>query len=82
MCIRDSVPGAVNLPLDRLAARLSDVPRDRPLLVHCQSGYRSSIAASLLRGAGYARVTDLAGGMNAWRLAGLPSPCDETPARA
>jgi rhodanese-related sulfurtransferase/glyoxylase-like metal-dependent hydrolase (beta-lactamase superfamily II) len=76
------VPGAKNVPLDRLSSRLDEVPRDRPLLLHCQSGYRSSTAASLLRRAGYSRLTDLAGGMNAWRLAGLPAPTDEAAARS
>jgi rhodanese-related sulfurtransferase len=66
--VRDSV----NLPLQRLLANPSDVPRGRPILVHCQSGYRSSIAASLLRRAGVSAIADLAGGMNAWQVAQLP----------
>ena len=66
------VPGARHVPLSRLRSRLEEVPRDRPVVVHCQSGYRSSIAASLLRRAGFSHVTDVAGGMSAWQLAGLP----------
>lgn len=61
--------GSQNIPLPELPARLAEVPRDRPLLVHCASGYRSSIAASLLRRAGWTEVHDVEGGMNALALA-------------
>ena len=46
-------------------------PRDRPLVVHCASGYRSSIAASLLERHGRPDVTDLVGGMGAWEASRL-----------
>jgi hydroxyacylglutathione hydrolase len=52
--------------LDDLEEQVERVPRDRELVVACRSGYRSSTAASLLRRAGFERVTDLAGGMDAW----------------
>ncbi|WP_242612974.1 rhodanese-like domain-containing protein [Janibacter limosus] len=39
---------------------------ERPVLVHCASGWRSSVAASLLRSTGHADVTDLVGGYAAW----------------
>jgi len=61
----------VNLPLNHLTERLPELPNDRPLLVHCAGGYRSSIAASLLQQHGYT-VSELAGGIAAWELAGLP----------
>lgn len=61
-----ALPGAVNLPLPRLLALLDRVDRDRPVLVHCAGGYRSSVAASLLRARGYSDVTDLIGGHTAW----------------
>ena len=42
------------------------MPRDRQMVVHCASGYRSSIATSLLERHGFTRVTELAGGIAAW----------------
>jgi hydroxyacylglutathione hydrolase len=66
-----SVEGSVNIPLSRLLERLDELPRDRPIVVHCSSGYRSSTAASLLRRAGLAHVADLVGGLS--RPLALPS---------
>jgi glyoxylase-like metal-dependent hydrolase (beta-lactamase superfamily II)/rhodanese-related sulfurtransferase len=60
------IAGSVHIPLNHLMERLSEIPRDRPVLVHCAGGYRSSIAASLLQRAGCTRVSELAGGMAAW----------------
>jgi hydroxyacylglutathione hydrolase len=60
------IGSTLHLVLDDLAKNTARVPRDRELVVVCKSGYRSSIAASLLRSAGFERVTDLAGGMDAW----------------
>jgi hydroxyacylglutathione hydrolase len=54
---------AVNVPLSQLAERLATLPRDRRIVVYCTTGYRSAIAASLLRRAGFLRVADLAGGL-------------------
>jgi len=56
------VDGAVNIPLNHLRARIAEIPRDRPVLVHCQGGYRSGVASSILRAAGYTDFADLAGG--------------------
>jgi hydroxyacylglutathione hydrolase len=66
------IAGSVGLPLNHLAERLDELPRDRPLLVHCAGGYRSSIAASLLQRAGFSKVSELAGGIAAWEAAQLP----------
>ena len=66
------IEGSLCIPLNHLAERLSELPADRPLLVHCAGGYRSSIAASLLRQRGFARISELAGGVAAWEAAGLP----------
>lgn len=66
------IAGSVSVPLSRLAAHLGELPKDRPLLVHCAGGYRSSIAASLLQQAGFQHVSELAGGIAAWEAAGLP----------
>jgi hydroxyacylglutathione hydrolase len=63
--------GATHIPLGQLSARTADVPRDRPLVTQCQSGARSSIAASLLRKHGFSDVSNLAGGIQAWKDAGM-----------
>ena len=60
------IPGAVQIPLAQLRARLGPVPTDKPIVVHCAGGWRSSVAASLLRAHGFENVSDLAGGYNAW----------------
>jgi glyoxylase-like metal-dependent hydrolase (beta-lactamase superfamily II)/rhodanese-related sulfurtransferase len=66
------VEGALSIPLGQLPARMDELPRDRPVLVHCKSGYRSMTAVSLLRRAGFEHVFDVPGGMDAWDAAGLP----------
>jgi hydroxyacylglutathione hydrolase len=77
-----SIPGSVHIPLTRLLDRLADVPRGpRAVVVHCASGYRSSIAASILEQHGIADVADLAGGIGAWTASGLPT-APGTPGRA
>jgi hydroxyacylglutathione hydrolase len=66
------LPQATHIYLGDLLERTADMKRDEPIVVHCQSGNRSSIAASLLKAHGFADVTTLAGGFDAWRKAGLP----------
>jgi hydroxyacylglutathione hydrolase len=60
---------AHNVPLSRLPEQLSTLPRDRPIVVHCATGYRSAMAASLLQRSGHPLVSDLVGGMAAWESA-------------
>ncbi len=67
------IADSVHLPLAQWPRRLSEVPKGRTVAVYCAGGYRSSIAASLLRASGYANVTDLVGGFAAWREASLPT---------
>ncbi len=62
----DLIDGALNIPLGRLTARLDELPRERQLIPYCSSGYRSAIAASLLKARGFERVGDLVGGVAAW----------------
>ena len=59
------IEGSVNVPLSRLRERIADVPADRRIVTLCSSGYRASIAASLLQREGR-EVADLAGGHGAW----------------
>jgi sulfur dioxygenase len=65
--------GAQLIPLDTLRERLSEVPRDKPLVVVCQTGKRSGLATLILKRAGVAKVANAAGGMVRWRELGLPS---------
>jgi rhodanese-related sulfurtransferase len=60
------IPGAVNIPLAQLRNRLDLMPTDKGIVVHCAGGWRSSVAASLLRAQGFDNVSDLEGGYNAW----------------
>ena len=64
-----AIPGAVNVPLPQLTRRIAEIDLDMPVVVHCAGGYRSMIAASVLRRQGAADVSDLLGGYEAWRLA-------------
>jgi glyoxylase-like metal-dependent hydrolase (beta-lactamase superfamily II)/rhodanese-related sulfurtransferase len=66
------VAGSLHLPLSQWPRRMAEIPTGRPVAVYCAGGYRSSIAASLLRAAGRDGVTDLVGGFAAWREEGLP----------
>ena len=66
------IAGSVGIPLAHLADRLSELPANRPLLVYCAGGYRSSIAASLLQCHGFTRVSEIAGGIAAWDAGKLP----------
>lgn len=61
------IPGAINIPVGVLPARLGEVPRSLPVATVCEGGYRSSLAASLLARAGFETVFNLAGGMSAYR---------------
>jgi glyoxylase-like metal-dependent hydrolase (beta-lactamase superfamily II)/rhodanese-related sulfurtransferase len=65
--------GAQLIPLDELRARVAEVHADRPVVVVCQTGKRSALAATILSKAGVARVANVAGGMVGWRALGLPS---------
>ncbi len=69
---RDQIGGSLNMPLNHLADRVGELPTDRTLVVHCQSGYRSSIAASVLERAGFTRLLELVGGIEAWQAMHLP----------
>jgi hydroxyacylglutathione hydrolase len=67
------VDGSLNIPLIHLAERVDEVPAEGVVVVHCQGGYRSSIAASLLQKLGRDNVIDLVGGYKAWVQTGLPT---------
>jgi rhodanese-related sulfurtransferase len=66
------IAGSVAMPLNHLLEKADTLPKNRPLLVHCAGGYRSSIAASLLQRAGFSGVGEIAGGIAGWEAAKLP----------
>jgi hydroxyacylglutathione hydrolase len=63
---------SVSIPLGKLQSRTEELDREKLLVVHCKGGYRSSIATSLLRRAGFRNIANLIGGFDAWKAAGLP----------
>ncbi len=72
------IPGAVHIPLGYLVERLDEVPADRPVVVYCESGGRSAIAASVLECHGRGGVLDFPGGIRGWLEAGLPVDREES----
>jgi hydroxyacylglutathione hydrolase len=66
------LPGVPNIPAGYLADRLDELPRETPLVVHCQAGARSAIAASVLQARGFKNVINLRGGYAEWKASGHP----------
>jgi hydroxyacylglutathione hydrolase len=66
------LPGVVNIPVALLRERIAELASERPIVVQCQAGARSAIAASVLLAHGVHRVINLDGGIAAWQRAGLP----------
>jgi len=64
--------GATLIPIDQFLARTREVPRDRPVLVYCAVGSRSSQVANYLVSQGYPEVYNLTGGIWGWQLRGYP----------
>jgi glyoxylase-like metal-dependent hydrolase (beta-lactamase superfamily II)/rhodanese-related sulfurtransferase len=67
------IDGSMSMPLSQVVARAKELPRDRPVVVYCAGGYRSSIAASVLQHLGFEHVSEIAGGIAAWETAVLHS---------
>ncbi len=67
--VSGSVPAARNLPLPQLLDLVDSLDHERPTVVYCAGGYRSSVAASVLRSRGFERVADMIGGFDAWSAA-------------
>lgn len=66
------IDGARLVPIDQVPRRLNELPKDRPILVYCAVGSRSSQVAGYLAQQGYPEVYNLYGGISAWQLRGLP----------
>ncbi len=67
------IDGATWWPLDNFKVSPPEMDHEAPIAVHCKSGYRSMIAASLLQRAGFKNVINLTGGFDAWQQANLPT---------
>jgi glyoxylase-like metal-dependent hydrolase (beta-lactamase superfamily II)/rhodanese-related sulfurtransferase len=65
------IASAVNVPLNTLEQHAAELPRDEPVAVLCAGGFRSSIGTSILERQGLARITNVVGGMAAWKAASL-----------
>ncbi len=67
----EHLEGAINLPLDYINENLSEFPKDKPFFIHCAGGYRSMVAASILKARGFDNFTDIQGGFGAIQKTGL-----------
>ncbi|MDX8396271.1 MAG: rhodanese-like domain-containing protein [Mariprofundaceae bacterium] len=66
------VPGAKLIPIQALAERLAEVPRDKRVYVYCESGVRSAKASKMLAEAGFTNIENIPGSMQGWRNAAYP----------
>ncbi len=66
------IPGSIHIPLAELRRRAGEIPAGRPVVTYCAGGWRSSVAASLLRRGGSPDVSDLLGGFAAWEAMNEP----------
>lgn len=76
------IPNALWHALDNFPHGLPRLPEQGTIAVHCKSGYRSTIACSLLLRAGHCNVINIVGGYDAWSAANLPNSTDALPAAA
>lgn len=73
----EHIAGVANIPVGELVSRLAEIPRDKPIVLQCQSGARAAIAASVLRLNGVRDVQNLIGGISAWKGAGYPTVAEQ-----
>lgn len=66
------VAGSVLIPVDQVESRLSEIPKDTPVVCICRSGNRSRTACETLAANGYSGLRNVEGGMRAWAAAGYP----------
>ena len=67
------IPGSTLISLGQLQSRVSEIPKDKQVLVVCRSGNRSRTGRDILKQAGFANVTSMNGGLTEWRNSGLPT---------
>ena len=70
--IKEHIDGSLNIYIGELKDNLDKVPKDRHVVVSCDTGYKASIGASILKMNGYKTVTNIMGSMTAWKKAGYP----------
>jgi rhodanese-related sulfurtransferase len=75
-----AMENSVRIPLGQLSARTGELDREKMVVVHCKSAYRSSIATSILRRAGFRDIVNLTGGFDAWKAAAVTAQPQSTPA--
>ncbi|TBX70346.1 MBL fold metallo-hydrolase [Flavobacterium silvisoli] len=68
----EHIVGAINIPLNQISDYLTEFPRDRYFVIHCAGGYRSMIAASILKQRGFENFADVIGGFNEIKLTDMP----------
>lgn len=66
------ISGATLIPLGSLPNRLTEVPKDRDVVVVCRTGHRSAQGRDILLKAGFTRVTSMTGGLTQWQALGMP----------
>ncbi|MCB9435489.1 MAG: MBL fold metallo-hydrolase [Anaerolineales bacterium] len=66
------IPNALHIPMGYIARHLDQISRTQPVVVHCATGIRSQVVASLLQRYGFNNIINLEGGVEAWQAAGLP----------
>ncbi|MEZ4794885.1 MAG: rhodanese-like domain-containing protein [Flavobacteriaceae bacterium] len=66
------VVGAVNIPLNEINNHLAEIPKDQPFILHCAGGYRSMIAASILKQRGWREFVDVSGGFDEIKKSNVP----------
>lgn len=64
-----SIPGAINIPVDELRSRLSELPKNKPIVVTCAIGLRGYLAYRILAQHGYKDIRNLSGGYKTWSIA-------------
>jgi rhodanese-related sulfurtransferase len=69
---KGSLPNARSIPADKIAARLGELKKDKPVLLLCATGTSAGRTAAMMRAQGFTDVFVLAGGLAGWREAGLP----------
>ena len=78
-----TIPGAVNIPLDEMRDRLSEIPADKPVVLFCAVGLRGYLAQRILIGRGYRNTANLIGGYKTYStaVAPIPAPTASSPAQ-
>ena len=72
------VKNIINIPLDSIEAKMNSIPKDKQVILVCQSGMRSAQALEILKKKEFTNLANMEGGMNAWSEAGLPIKTSET----